>query len=76
MNEINIKKKDKVHSFRGHFLYSLGAIPSALPFNMIQGMMLTFLTLFAGLSLELYGIMLIANDNKRNIILFFEVTNN
>ena len=59
MNEINIKKKDKVHSFRGHFLYSLGAIPSALPFNMIQGMMLTFLTLFAGLSLELYGILLI-----------------
>ncbi|MFX0036942.1 MAG: MFS transporter [Candidatus Hermodarchaeota archaeon] len=34
--------KDKVHSLRGRFLYSLGAVPSALPYNMISASFVFF----------------------------------
>lgn len=66
MSEI---KKDKVHSTKGHIFYSLGAIPSALPYNMVS----TFFVLFyvsrtgltlghAGLILAFYGIWNAIND--------------
>ncbi|MBN2153170.1 MAG: MFS transporter, partial [Candidatus Lokiarchaeota archaeon] len=48
-----------VHSGMGHFLYSLGAVPSALPYNMIQSYLVFFYTTSAGLSLDLAGLMLI-----------------
>nr|MDO8087448.1 MFS transporter [Candidatus Sigynarchaeum springense] len=48
-----------VHSRRGHFLYSLGAVPSALPYNMIQSYLVLFYTTNAGLHLDLAGLMLI-----------------
>lgn len=43
----SIKKLEekKVHSRLGHFLYSLGAVPSALPYNMIGSWLLVFYTL-------------------------------
>ena len=43
----SIKKLEekKVHSRLGHFLYSLGAIPSALPYNMVGSWLLAFYTL-------------------------------
>lgn len=53
------KNKDKVHSRLGHFFYSLGAVPSALPFNMIGTWLLTFYTIHAGLSLTDFGVLLI-----------------
>ncbi len=59
MNESNIKEKDRVHSRKGHFLYSLGAVPSALPYNMIQSFFVFFYLIYAGLSLELTGLLLI-----------------
>ena len=63
------KEKDIVHTTRGHVLYSLGAIPSALPYNMVA----TFFVLFyvsqtpltlghAGLILLFYGIWNAIND--------------
>lgn len=45
------------HSRRGHFLYSLGAVPSALPYNMVGSWLLTFYTIYAGLSLIDFGIL-------------------
>ncbi|MEX2681233.1 MAG: MFS transporter [Candidatus Sigynarchaeota archaeon] len=48
-----------VHSGRGHFLYSLGAVPSALPYNMIQSYLVLFYTTNAGLTLDLAGLMLV-----------------
>ena len=55
-----IKKLEdnKVHSRLGHFLYSLGAVPSALPYNMIGSWLLYFYTSEAGLSLIEFGILL------------------
>jgi GPH family glycoside/pentoside/hexuronide:cation symporter len=59
MSESNKKsEKDKVHSRLGHLLYSLGAVPSALPYNMIGSWLLTFYTIDAGLSLIEFGILL------------------
>ena len=52
-------EKVRVHSRLGHLLYSLGAVPSALPFNMIGSWLLTFYTIEAGLSLIEFGILLI-----------------
>jgi len=51
------KEKDKVHSLKGHLLYSLGAIPSALPYNMIGSWLLVFYTIYAGLSLIEFGLL-------------------
>ena len=45
------------HSRRGHLLYSLGAVPSALPYNMVGSWLLTFYTIYAGLSLIEFGIL-------------------
>ncbi|MFX1304224.1 MAG: MFS transporter [Promethearchaeota archaeon] len=59
MSEIQKKIDDKVHSRLGHLFYSLGAVPSALPFNMIGTWLLTFYTVHAGLSLFNFGILLI-----------------
>jgi GPH family glycoside/pentoside/hexuronide:cation symporter len=51
-------EKIKVHSIIGHIFYSLGAVPSALPYNMIGSWLLTFYTIEAGLSLIEFGFML------------------
>ena len=51
------KEKDKVHSRLGHLLYSLGAVPSALPYNMIGSWLLIFYTVEAGLSLIEFGLL-------------------
>ena len=48
---------DRVHSRLGHLLYSLGAVPSALPYNMIGSWLLVFYTIEAGLSLIEFGIL-------------------
>ncbi len=55
-----MRKHDRdVHSGSGHFLYALGAVPSALPYNMIQSYLVFFYTTHAGLDLGLAGWMLI-----------------
>ncbi|MHA1689314.1 MAG: MFS transporter [Promethearchaeota archaeon] len=53
------KNDEKIHSLKGHVLYSLGAVPSALPYNMIQSFFVFFYTIHAGLSLDLVGLILI-----------------
>jgi len=50
-------KKDRTHSRLGHLLYSLGSVPSALPFNMIGSWLLTFYTIEMGLSLVDFGLL-------------------
>ncbi|MFW9784932.1 MAG: MFS transporter [Candidatus Heimdallarchaeota archaeon] len=50
------KKKDKVHSLGGHLLYSLGAVPSALPYNMISASVLLFYVTVVKLDPILFGI--------------------
>ncbi|MFW9938716.1 MAG: MFS transporter [Candidatus Thorarchaeota archaeon] len=56
MNEIsNKQRKDKIHSRLGHLFYSFGAVPSALPYNMISTWLLTFYTIYAGLSFIEFG---------------------
>jgi len=60
MNEINIKEKkvkDKVHSYRGYFLYSLGAVPSSLPYQMIGAYIVLFYQTIIGLHPLLFGIL-------------------
>nr|MDO8113153.1 MFS transporter [Candidatus Sigynarchaeota archaeon] len=54
---MNENRKD-IHSGVSHFLYSLGAVPSALPYNMIQSYLILFYTTHAGLHLDLAGLML------------------
>jgi GPH family glycoside/pentoside/hexuronide:cation symporter len=51
--------KKKIHSVGGYILYSLGAIPSALPYNMIQSFFVFFYGTKLGLSSNITGIMLI-----------------
>ncbi len=55
----SVKKSDgiKIHSRLGHLLYSLGAVPSALPYNMVGSWLLTFYTIYAGLSLIEFGLL-------------------
>ncbi|MBY9003261.1 MAG: MFS transporter [Candidatus Lokiarchaeota archaeon] len=52
-----MSEKERIHSRLGHFLYSLGAVPSALPYNMIGSWLLTFYTSYAGLSLIEFGLL-------------------
>ena len=52
-------KERDVHKTGKHLLYSLGAIPSALPYNMIQSFLIIFYTLYTGLSLSLAGLLLV-----------------
>ncbi|TFG19365.1 MAG: MFS transporter [Promethearchaeota archaeon] len=52
-------KERKIHSTGGHLLYSLGAIPSALPYNMIQSFLILFYTVYTGLPLGLAGLLLV-----------------
>ncbi|MFX0073848.1 MAG: MFS transporter [Candidatus Hermodarchaeota archaeon] len=60
MTESKSKKENvNVHSKLGHLLYSLGAVPSALPYNMIGSWLLTFYTIEAGLSLIEFGLLFI-----------------
>jgi len=60
MNEGKIKEpKDRIHSFSGHFLYSLAAVPSSLHYNVVQSFLIFFYTLTAGLSLGLAGLLLL-----------------
>ncbi|GAI01934.1 unnamed protein product, partial [marine sediment metagenome] len=54
-----MREKDRIHSFSGHFLYSLAAIPSALHYNMIQSFLIFFYTIVAGLSLGSAGLLLL-----------------
>jgi len=42
MNKPKKDNKDKVHSRLGHLFYSLGAVPSALPYNMISAFFVFF----------------------------------
>ncbi len=58
-NENITPRKDKIHSFSGHFLYSLGAIPSALPYNAIGSYLAFFYEDTMGLLPELFGLLLI-----------------
>lgn len=58
MKNRNKKKIDKVHSLRGHFLYSLGAVPSALPYNMISASILLFYETVVHLEPYLFGILI------------------
>lgn len=51
------REKDKVHSRLGHLLYSFGAVPSALPYNMIGTWLLWFYTFEVGLSPIEFGIL-------------------
>jgi len=67
-NEIN-KSNSKIHSFKGHFLYSLGAVPSALPYNMISASILLFYVtivlldpILLGIIWILYGVWNAIND--------------
>jgi len=55
----SVKKSDgiKIHSRLGHLLYSLGAVPSALPYNMIGTWLLVFYTRICGLSLIEFGLL-------------------
>ncbi|MFW9949573.1 MAG: MFS transporter, partial [Candidatus Thorarchaeota archaeon] len=58
MNETISEKKDNVHSRKGRLLYSLGAVPSALPYNMISASFVFFYVTAASgphLSLTLSG---------------------
>jgi len=59
MNENNIIEKERVHSRRGYFLYSLGGVTSALPFNMVAAFFVFFYAVKVGLSLELVGLVYI-----------------
>lgn len=55
---INLDEKmdKKVHSLKGHLLYSLGAIPSALPYNMISASILLFYETVVLMEPYLFGI--------------------
>jgi GPH family glycoside/pentoside/hexuronide:cation symporter len=55
MNETKVDKRDKVHSRLGRFLYSLGAVPSALPYNMVSASFVFFYVTIRGLRLDLSG---------------------
>jgi len=59
MNEIDFKEKDKIHSRRGYFLYSLGGVTSALPYSMVGVFFVFFYAVKVGLSLELVGLVFI-----------------
>lgn len=52
----NKENFDKVHSLRGHLLYSMGAVPSALPYNMIAASVLLFYETVIKLNPLLFGI--------------------
>ncbi len=52
-------RTDKIHSFSGHFLYSLGAIPSALPYNAIGSYLAFFYETEMGLLPDLFGLLMI-----------------
>jgi len=55
MNETKRDNKEKIHSLRGRFLYSLGAVPSALPYNMISASFVFFYVTVKHLDLALSG---------------------
>ena len=55
LNE-NKKSDEKIHSIKGHLLYSLGAVPSALPYNMISASILLFYETVVLLDPFLFGI--------------------
>ncbi len=54
-----INSNSKVHSFFGHFYYSLGAVPSALPYNVIGSYLAYFYETKQGLSVELFGLLML-----------------
>jgi len=54
--EIENKNHNNTHSFKGHLLYSLGAVPSALPYNMISASILLFYETVVLLNPFLFGI--------------------
>ena len=58
MLDDNKKSDEKIHSLKGHLLYSLGAVPSALPYNMIAASVLLFYETVVLLNPILFGIIL------------------
>ena len=56
MLDENKKSDEKIHSLKGHLLYSLGAVPSALPYNMIAASVLLFYETVVLLDPILFGI--------------------
>lgn len=56
MIDENKKSDEKIHSLKGHLLYSLGAVPSALPYNMISASILLFYVTVVLLDPILFGI--------------------
>lgn len=55
INKEDIPNKE-IHSLKGHLLYSLGAIPSALPYNMISASILLFYETIVLLDPILFGV--------------------
>ncbi len=55
MNKTKRGNHDKVHSRKGHLLYSLGAVPSALPYNMVAASFVFFYVTVRHLDLVLSG---------------------
>jgi GPH family glycoside/pentoside/hexuronide:cation symporter len=56
MNNKTKSKEEKIHTLKGHLLYSLGAVPSALPYNMISASILLFYETVILLDPVLFGI--------------------
>jgi Na+/melibiose symporter-like transporter len=57
MNEQKKKKKDRVHSLRGRLLYSLGAIPSSLPYQIVGSYIAIYYEKDLGLAAGLFGLL-------------------
>lgn len=56
MGSTNENDMNNIHSTKSHLLYSLGAIPSALPYNMISASILLFYETIVKLDPILFGI--------------------
>jgi GPH family glycoside/pentoside/hexuronide:cation symporter len=54
-----MRDNNRIHSFSGHFLYSLAAIPSSLHYNIIQSFIIFFYTRKEGLDLASVGLLLL-----------------
>lgn len=54
-----MKDDRRIHSFGGHLLYSMAAIPSSLHYNIIQSFIIFFYTRKEGLDLAAVGLLLL-----------------
>lgn len=57
MDKEDNKKTDRVHSLKGRLFYSMGAIPSSLPYQMIGSFIAIYYEITLGLSVELFGLL-------------------